>query len=396
MKLSSVLHSSLLAAALTICSTVPSVVASSNTLAFNLQNQHERLASLSHRLTDLQKRLQRVDAEIVNEMAVSSDNAENDGDNDEIDNENEDEDENDVKPIKRSSSFSSADVEDLVEVTSASSNGLEGNSLLATWNHYFPLSTTAAGSSGWVKDTNKTCSSGSALGIRYRSPSNSIEAESGIHILYGENGEVAGIQSVVNVKPSEFLTSPKGPYVEEVGVNGHKIWTITAYFREPKTICDPSTHRTGRSADGLWFTPNGHLSSAFSVPRSIAANQNQVNVPEGAGRPFIKGKCMSSMGVHYVRTKWNDKVGEIDPYFLLYHPTTHQLVSFGFLSLFGVTTSPLPGKYWEHIPVAAAPLFMNLNQIPLDLVLGNIDGRKFQQNAIHFYFVSDPKNNILC
>jgi len=96
---------------------------------------------------------------------------------------------------------------------------------------------------------------------------------------------------------------------QEVHETGGNFYYLTAYFTDPKKICDTKIHRSEDIGDKLVF---------------LAGKEKYVEAPllskDAGGTKWILGSCYYAMGTHY----WYDISSDMDcddifPVFLLYN-----------------------------------------------------------------------------
>ncbi|XP_031560254.1 uncharacterized protein LOC116296384 [Actinia tenebrosa] len=164
--------------------------------------------------------------------------------------------------------------------------------LTVTFGKFSPLPLTArqAVQEGWKGDAN--CRNGPSAnffrGNRYvRYDDNTTK------ILYDCWGRVAGIQTTIE-PTSDFPTQYNyGPWHR----NADGTITATAYFRNPNRICSCRCHskKAPPVGDRLWIQL-GDITGRKSTNKFMVVPLNKKKI---ANTPWVEGKCVSAMGVHY-------------------------------------------------------------------------------------------------
>ncbi|CAF0775176.1 unnamed protein product [Adineta ricciae] len=267
-----------------------------------------------------------------------------------------------------------------------SKSGPEWNALRTTWgpnplsSHYYvkqPLTIEDAKKSGFEQVS--TGCQGKFLGQRF------IQGKDvSLVLIYDSNGHIAGVQMGI---PASMISDKYYKFSEQKMYNrdtiaGIDVYILTAYFVDPKTICQSDEHATQRAkgsiGTGLWLQ-NGTdpIRDSFSSPIS----QSETNQTKWA-----QGACFPSMGVHY----WYDNRLDVDcasffPSFLMYNK--------GKLTGFGWATA---GKFeyskrTEYPPLAALSSFLK----PVPTCMPNFFEETGGFTTMHVYFNAQPWN-LLC
>ncbi|CAF3715712.1 unnamed protein product [Adineta steineri] len=202
-------------------------------------------------------------------------------------------------------------------------------------------------------------------------------------LIYDSHGNIAGTQmgipaSLINDKYYKF--SEQKMYNRDT-IAGIDVYILTAYFIDPKTICQSdadNTRKVGTTGTGLWLQ-NGPdpIQDSFSSPM----NQTDANKTK-----WVQGACFPSMGVHY----WYDNRLDTDcshffPAFLMYNQ--------GKLTGFGWATA---GKFEhtkraEYPPLAALTSFL----VPVPTCMPDFFHETSGFTTMHVYFNAAPWN-LLC
>ncbi|CAB3983951.1 Hypothetical predicted protein [Paramuricea clavata] len=209
-----------------------------------------------------------------------------------------------------------------------------------------PLSEHAltAENSGWIKDGN--CDENNAyVGNRYIK-----DNDKSTRLIFGNDGIIAGIQATLSSTSTYPDRSSPSPWIR---VNENEA-IVTAYFRNPHTICTKSGGSSGNAKSTFghelyiqtksWLTAGGQ--KAIRIPR----NENELE-----HSLWVKGKCFPNMGMHYwYNISANLECKDIFPMFLLYDVTSHKLASFGWS-----VPVPVPSASWERPPQYFLKFFFN-------------------------------------
>jgi len=178
------------------------------------------------------------------------------------------------------------------------------NNFRVTWPRYKskPKTMSDAKEEGFAQENNKCSTDGFVLkGESYAAS-----------YIYNFWGVISGIRTCIlpGHKYAQSLMSANGGPFHPQTLGGKNYNCVYMMFRDPKFICTGSTTKTG-TGDGLWIKKGGKYE-----PLVTGSERLEENVP----KPFVKGKCFKSMGVHY----WYDIKSDMDcstmfPVFLLYN-----------------------------------------------------------------------------
>jgi len=267
-----------------------------------------------------------------------------------------------------------------------SKDGPEWNALRTTWganplsSKYFvkqPLTVEDAKKNGFEQVS--TGCAGKFLGQRF------IKGKDvGLVLIYDSKGAIAGTQMAI---PASLITEKYYKFSEQKMFNrdtiaGTDVYILTAYFVDPKTICQsddkPNSRPIGTTGTGLWLQ-NGTdpIQDSFLIPM----NQSDVDHTK-----WVQGACFPSMGVHY----WYDNRLDVDcsmffPSFLMYNK--------GKLTGFGWATA---GKYeytprTEYPPLSALSSFLK----PVPTCMPDFFDETGGFTTMHVFFNAAPWN-LLC
>jgi len=181
-----------------------------------------------------------------------------------------------------------------------------------------PRKTRTAVREGWSKITeNNDCTNGGKfMGYRYV-----MEDDVGLTLLYDKNGIISGLQ--MNLLKSEILTPnnhyryEKVPLFQNDTVLGQEVYTLTAYFVKPDTICT-----TGRSTIQLLDEGTGtqlYLQNGPTPHFLITVPRTR---PEAIAEGWSKNNCFFGMGYHnFYKSEDFAKTDclELRPVFLLFN-----------------------------------------------------------------------------
>jgi hypothetical protein len=201
-------------------------------------------------------------------------------------------------------------------------------------------------------------------------------------LIYDSKGAIAGVQMAI---PKSIITkyynfTSQKMYNEDT-IGGVNVYVLTAYFVDPKTICQSDAiveRKLGVVGTGVWLQ-NGTdpIKDSFSSP----IEQSEVNQTK-----WVQGACFPSMGVHY----WYDNRLDLDcdlffPAFLMYNRGT--LTGFGWANV---------GKYdytkrAEYPPLSALSSFL----VPVPTCMPPRFEESGGFTTMHLYFNSEPWN-LLC
>ncbi|XP_032217785.1 uncharacterized protein LOC116601181 [Nematostella vectensis] len=162
-----------------------------------------------------------------------------------------------------------------------------------------PVTKSDAVSKGWK--LTKSCDASNAFaGNRYV-----LNGDIATMLLLDNNGLLAGIQ--MGVSKSE-VPAKSAPWVSE-----GDMYVITAYFRDPSSVCSPVTkrHVTKEYGDRLVIQNGASISSLITIPYK----------EEGLkGSSWVEGKCFPLMGQHYwYNISNNMNCEDFYPVFIMYN-----------------------------------------------------------------------------
>jgi hypothetical protein len=264
------------------------------------------------------------------------------------------------------------------------SGGPEWNSLRTTWgpnpfsSNYFakqPLTVEEAKSAGFEQlpgDCN-----GKFLGQRF------IQGKDySLILIYDSKGAIAGVQMGIPISiATAYYNFTHQPMYNQDTILGTDVYILTAYFFDPKTICQSngiSNRPVGVTGTGLWLQ-NGTdpIQNSFLIP---------INQSDIVSTKWVQGQCFISMGLHY----WYDNRLDLDcdfffPVFLMYNKG--ELTGFGWATV---------GKYefskrTEYPPLSALGSF--LKPVPTCFAQRFEEAGGF--TTMHVYFNAAPWN-LLC
>jgi len=201
----------------------------------------------------------------------------------------------------------------------------------------------------------------------------------GLVLIYDVQGTIAGVQMGIpaSMVTKKYYNFTDQPMFNRDTIAGTDAFILTAYFADPKTICqsgrNAQTLKTIGTATGLWLQ-NG----TDPIQDSVAAPLDETSA---AGTKWVKGACFPTMGVHY----WYDNRLDSDcdvffPSFLMYNKG--KLTGFGW---------DVVGKYeytkrTEFPPLSAITSF--LKPVPTCITQRYEDAGGF--TTMHLYFTSNP------
>jgi len=167
---------------------------------------------------------------------------------------------------------------------------------------------------------------GKFLGFRYIPPKSEPTE---ITLIYGVNGYIAGMQSVVpkdkTFDDKYYKFSSSTMYNEDV-INGVEVYLTTAYFVDPMVICDAGRTQREFDADGTGvalFFQNG------PTPEVIQAVP--LTAEEAKGTEWYRYNCVENQGENWVQMSYEgeQRCDEMFPAKLLFeHGGDHSLVGF--------------------------------------------------------------------
>jgi hypothetical protein len=215
-----------------------------------------------------------------------------------------------------------------------------------------PLTTQEAEAAGWEKVSSSCLNDGKFAGFRY------ILGDTSMNLIFNVNGAISGIQ--MNPKVSEITANGNDYRFDDVSmfqkntIDNDEVYTLTAYFADPSTICDSATAST---ADSVAINGIGEQ-LFFQDGESSAVNYA---APKARGDAFKSGwnknNCFPGMGWHtwYKSEELQSENCQVDrPVFLLFNKK-QELIGFGF-NLVGTANSP--SNRYEHPPLLAVKTIM--------------------------------------
>lgn len=203
--------------------------------------------------------------------------------------------------------------------------GIGGNSFAD-----MPRTSTDAASKGWHV-VNPDCKNGG----KYNGYRVILGQDTSLSLLYDVQGTIAGIQMNVDknsvaVSGNHYRYKDVSMYVDD-NIEGTSVWTLTAYFVDPSTICttgrNPNSLSSSGTGDRLYLQNGPTPSSVIEVPldRNTAIAQE-----------WTKNRCFVAMGYHnfFQSPKFQDSNCEtFRPVFLLFDKEFGSLIGFGFASV---------------------------------------------------------------
>ncbi|OXA45103.1 uncharacterized protein LOC110857210 [Folsomia candida] len=195
-----------------------------------------------------------------------------------------------------------------------------------------PRSKTVAEKQGWISASPNCENDGQFAGFRYINAADPTKPDTTVSPLMDRNGIIAGIQ--MNIKVSEAKANPNNTYkFDEIAmfyrntIAGDDVYTLTAYFVDPSTICSQGRTSSQFTSDGtgtqLYFQNGPDPSNLIVVP-----NDRTQALTEG----WSDNKCFVGMGVHnwFQQEKFQEtNCNYLRPAFLLYN-VRNKLIGFGF------------------------------------------------------------------
>lgn len=187
-----------------------------------------------------------------------------------------------------------------------------------------PMSLQNATKEGWslIADNCWDSKGQPFLGQRYM-----LNGDRATILIFDINGRVAGLQMAY--KTSTHTVGKYSGAYQVVEEKEGMFYYLTAYFTDPKIICDSELAR-GRSMVGDKLIFLAGKDKYMEAPLRVRGT---------AGTKWVPGRCFPQMGTHY----WYDVSQDMEcadhfPFFLLYNPNS-QLVAWGF-AIMGMTKSP--------------------------------------------------------
>jgi hypothetical protein len=241
-----------------------------------------------------------------------------------------------------------------------------------------PLNSKAAENQNWENLSSSCENHNNFYGFRYM-----YENDPGITLLYDINGIICGIQ--MNLLKNEVVSSKnkykydKVSMYQTTSIKGQEVYTLTAYFVNPKNICTTGRRKSDVKNNGIGT--GLYLQNSNTVPPSL------IKVPMKRGdaikEGWSKNECFFGMGYHnfYKSEEFNQTdCLEIRPVFLLYN-SDDELHGFGFASS-GAATSPR----FEHPGPSA--LKHIIGEDVVDCLLEN--SKTPGISTVHVYFINRP------
>jgi len=147
----------------------------------------------------------------------------------------------------------------------------------------------------------------------------SVNAFAEFFLIYDKNDKIAGMHSVVpsDEKTLGYSMPPKWyrlfPKIENIQkYEGKKIYVTTAYFVDPKLICEEGGSQK-EIGDRLWFQSGASIKDVLKAPlKQTDADSDDF---------WIKNKCHPTMGIHYFSKDVSPKdttCQNLTPFQLLY------------------------------------------------------------------------------
>jgi len=170
-----------------------------------------------------------------------------------------------------------------------------------------------------------------------------LNGDTAVMLLFGANGQVAGIQMGV---PRSKVGVKRAPWIRE-----GSMYVMTAYFRDPSTIC--SRTMTSSSYGDRLVILNGASNATIEIPFK----------EEGLrGTKWVRGHCFPWMGQHYwYNISANMRCQDFFPVFIMYN--RKRLDGFGWN-----TNGDLKSKRFEHPPKKRLGLFFRQETMPTCLM----------------------------
>jgi len=226
-------------------------------------------------------------------------------------------------------------------------------------NNDLPKTVQEAVNQKWIK-LSENCIEGS----RYISPKRDYSNV----LLFDKSNKIAGVQiGIPHVPPSPM----KDRYYEEVDFGGRKLWTLTSFFVDPKTICGQRTAKD--FGDRVWWRSKVDEGGFFKLPLTIKeVNEN---------KNWVLGQCVLGMGLHYwYKISSNMNCDDFTPFFVMYNngKLTTFAVGFGTKDLINT-----PDSRFEHAPKFAIRLNFKEETLPQCLMKDET-----KVSTMHFMFTS--------
>jgi len=248
-----------------------------------------------------------------------------------------------------------------------------------------PRTQAEAVSDDWVSlMATPTCENGGLFnGFRYIEMVDNSRDFS-VAALYDINGVIAGIQ--MNILVSQAKAANNTYQFDQISmflknsIDSQDVYTLTAYFVDPATICT-----TGRLATDLTISGTGNVLYFQNGPDATTLIQAPMDRPTALSEGWSDNKCFVGMGVHnwYRQEEFQTTIGPCDflrPVFLLY-TKTNQLLGFGF----------------QHVGKSVAPRFEHPPPAVVKLIVGPLVSPCLMEKAggigvttMHVFLISNP------
>jgi len=227
-----------------------------------------------------------------------------------------------------------------------------------------PLTKEEAEEAGF-KAINTECSGANFVGYRYY-----LNNDPSVILIYNQVGLVSGFQTAYKISdmdkfPDAKSTYAKKIYVEET-IDGVKVKTVTAYFRDPAKMCSN--------------VPSSALELNFQNGTAPTDVKKVAPAEEDIEKVWTEGRCLSSMGMHYWYNAPADMdCDELSPPFVLYDR--------GVISGFGFATyGNFTSLRYEHIPVQ----FLGAVFKEVPKCLPEKFGKNQGGSTVHVFFNQQP------
>eukprot|EP00485_Elphidium_margaritaceum_P009832 CAMPEP_0202685402 /NCGR_PEP_ID=MMETSP1385-20130828/1145_1 /ASSEMBLY_ACC=CAM_ASM_000861 /TAXON_ID=933848 /ORGANISM="Elphidium margaritaceum" /LENGTH=292 /DNA_ID=CAMNT_0049339737 /DNA_START=69 /DNA_END=947 /DNA_ORIENTATION=+ len=229
------------------------------------------------------------------------------------------------------------------------------------WSAYFPVEITEskAESKKWVQVM--SCESSGGVGNVY------IEDDDiSVMPIYGQNGQVFGI-ILAFYDPGETSKTSWYPFVNYTLFDGTVVYGVTAYFRDPSTVCTEGNAYEAEVGDRLWIAQAAVGADTDGGYLKVPLTEDEDGLDQHG---FAKGACFWGMGQHYWRyMSVNMDCNEAYPIFLLYNG--------GVLNAWGIAMAhddrpnaeavKKYSKKWENPSGDSLKFFFGKGQMPLCL-----------------------------
>eukprot|EP00106_Octopus_bimaculoides_P001401 XP_014768843.1 PREDICTED: uncharacterized protein LOC106868193 [Octopus bimaculoides] len=208
--------------------------------------------------------------------------------------------------------------------------------------------------------------------------------------IYDNNGLIVGLQSAIKGRLEGFdsnnntirIPSPKTmpPFmVGETIKKDVKLYTLTAYFKHPRLICNPGA-QDAKEYKGLYIQMGNDPEKEYmEIPLKL----------EKLSKEWKKAECVAKMGTHYfmnLSKKLNCE--ELYPVFLTY--TDGKLGAFGWMFQGKPPKNNKFGLDWYYLP----PNLYAFTGLQKDYLPACMLNKNFQINGIHIWL--RPPSEQLC